>query len=363
MMAYLHPDMVLLLAAMFVLYIFIGLYRQIGQGNRGFTLSFLGISLFLVASFFNYFEETPYGYLMLAVTDEAGWDFVVPIFGYAPGGLLFCFGFIEWLKTAKRLQTEVEQRKNTEEELIIALEDARQANLSKNVFFSSISHELRTPLTAIIGFAEIMADKNLDRLSPEQRADYAQIIKKSGDHLLETIEQLLRLADSESQAHVLDEETFAMAEVARDCTYLMKARADKARLALSLTISDAFNLWADKRLVRHIVLNLLDVAISHTEAKQSLELQVMLAPDGHPILCLKGACRHMSMDAIQAALLPFDYDADVMTRPKPEKGVGLTLAQRYVGLHGGQLMIEPAVENGRHNGATIWISFPTSRLK
>lgn len=363
MMAYLHPDMVLLLAAMFVLYVFIGLYRQIGSGNRGFTLSFLGISLFLVASFFNYFEETPYGYLMLAVTDEAGWDFAVPIFGYAPGGLLFCFGFIEWLKTAKRLQTEVEQRKNTEQELTVALEEAHQANLSKNVFFSSISHELRTPLTAIIGFAEVMSDKGSDRLTAEQRADYSGIIKNSGSHLLETIEQLLQLADSETQAHTLDEEVFALPEVARDCTYLMKANADKAKIGLTLKVTNAFNLVADKRLVRHVVLNLLDVAINQSEAKQSLEIELLLTPDSGPALRLSGGFMHMHMGAIEAALLPFDHNADVMTRPKPERGVGLTLAKRYVGLHGGQLTIEPNMHDGHPKGANIRVSFPPSRLK
>lgn len=358
-----HPDLGLFIASIIAIYIFVRLIHQLGPGNRGFIFSFIGIALIVIASFLNYFEETPYGYLMLLVTDEAGWDFIIPIFGYAPGGLLFCFGFAEWLKTSRMLQQEMERRENIEKELTQALSEARQADLAKNLFFSSIGHELRTPLTAIIGFSDILASTKYGNLKEEQYSEYHSIINKSSKHLLESIDQLLELADSETKAHTLNEETVAMAQIARDSAYLMKSKADADDVKIEVKVSDAYNVNADKRLMRHIILTTLDAALQNSKAKDVVEIEILLSPEKQPRIKLCGFGNHRSFESLVSDFLPFDYGDDVSIKSTIDKGIGITLSKRYAASHGGSLeMVKPQNSVNKNMGAEIHITLPSSRL-
>ncbi len=83
-----------------------------------------------------------------------------------------------------------------EKELIVAKEKAEESNRLKSAFLANMSHEIRTPLNAIVGFSDLL----LEAVSPEEKTEYINIIKKNNDLLLQLISDILDLSKIEAQA-------------------------------------------------------------------------------------------------------------------------------------------------------------------
>lgn len=358
-MAFLHPDMGLFIAALIAAAVLVKLHQKTSGSTRGFMLTFIGIMMFLIASFFNYLEETPFGHIMLVVTDEAGWDFIIPLFGYAPGGLLVLFGFFEWFKTTSILQKEIDQRRLIEKELKDALIAASRANNAKKHFLSSMSHELRTPLTAVIGFADIMADPNHDRFSLVQYREYSEIISKSTKHLLSTIEEILNLADLDAEEYALNEEIFCLEDAINDCFYLMSNEAEQAHLKLTKKIVGKTKLMADMRLIKQIVINLISNAIKYSPAHASIECSVHHAANGCLAVTVKDNGVGMKSGNIWFDDNFFTEVTDVFSSGNRGFSLDLALAHRFAKLHGADVDIV----SSEKEGSEITIIFPKSRLR
>src|SRR5690606_19862855 len=96
-----------------------------------------------------------------------------------------------WLGTC----TEIHARKNMEQSLMIAREEAEVANAAKSHFLANMSHEIRTPLNSILGFAELMSYKsNTDA----QTSEYLHTIKRNGSNLLKLIDEILDISKVEA---------------------------------------------------------------------------------------------------------------------------------------------------------------------
>jgi len=358
-MEYIHPDMALFLAATFVSALFIRLYRQTVVEVRGFGWIFSGLALFLLASLLNYIEETPLAFLMLAFTDEEGWDFIVPVLGYAPGGLMFSIGFTEWLRMAFRLKNEIQQREIAEDELKVALVEAGQANAAKDQFLSIMSHELKTPLTAIIGFSEIMSDPKYRKLSVAEYADYSDVILRSSNHLLETINNILLLSQMQAKEYQLKEETLCVEELINECMFVLSGEASKAHVRLSKPLLGSTTVFADQRLVKQIVLNLVSNGIKFARDGGAVTCSLDVNPVQGITILVSDTGVGMTSDEAKLALEPFTQLSDAKSRQKMGAGLGLTLVKRFTELHNGAVEIT----SQRGKGTDVRIIFPASRLR
>ena len=358
-MAYIHPDLALFLAAIFVLGVFIRLYRETEVEIRGFGWIFLGISLFLIASFFNWFEETPLGYLMLKVTDEEGWDFIIPVFGYAPGGLMFCIGFAEWLRMAFILKKEVEQREIAETELKAALAAAGRANEAKNKFLSTMSHELRTPLAAIVGFSEIMSDPRHRKMGTADYIEYSRIILQSGKHLEKTIDDILTLTQVDAEEYQLDEETFDISGIVAECVYVLIGETEKKGLQVRKALEPNLAISADKRLIKQILLNILSNAIKFSHEGGIIDVRLRKDRVRGIMVSVQDEGIGMTPSDAKKALEPFSQFEETLTRKSNGPGLGLPLAKRFVEMHGGLLEIT----SQQYQGTKIDIVLPNERVR
>src|SRR3954463_16773808 len=92
------------------------------------------------------------------------------------------------------------------DELAKASETAINANVSKTMFFANMSHELRTPLNAIIGFSELLGAD----MFANKRVEYARLIRSSGLHLLDLVNDLLEISRMEAGKLQLREEDISI---------------------------------------------------------------------------------------------------------------------------------------------------------
>ncbi|MBD2463466.1 PAS domain S-box protein [Oscillatoria sp. FACHB-1407] len=159
---------------------------------------------------------------------------------------------------------DISDRKRKELVLQQAMEAAEAANLAKSVFLANMSHELRTPLNVILGFAQVMAHDTT--LTPAQQEDL-QTIRRSGDYLLNLINDVLDLSKIEAGHFSLEESGFDFISLLHMLRTMMAERAQAKHLQLTFDIAPEVPQFviADEQKIRQVLLNLLSNAIKFTK--------------------------------------------------------------------------------------------------
>ncbi len=140
---------------------------------------------------------------------------------------------------------------------------AETANRAKSAFLANMSHELRTPLNAIIGFSELMA---FDAGIPGKHRQNLGIINRSGEYLLELINDVLELSKIEAACETLTVTAFDLYDTLEKVTEMIRLRAEKKNLQLIFERHGGVPRFikTDERKLRQILLNLLGNAVKFT---------------------------------------------------------------------------------------------------
>ena len=254
--------------------------------------------------------------------------------------------------------TDVTERNRVTEELRSAKLSAEMANQAKTLFLANMSHELRTPLNAVIGFSSLMMERRFGPLS-DRYVGYAEDIHQSGQHLLSVINDILDLSKVEiGQVDVLPE-WVAPWSLTEGCFRLLQERAEASGIVLvNLIPSDTPPIFADKRLMRQILLNLLGNAVKFSHRGGSVRVQYVTTADQRVGLAVSDDGVGMEEDEITQALQPFVQLDTGYARMHEGTGLGLSLVQRYLELQDGTLSI--ASEPGQGTTVTLLLPAPTA---
>jgi len=252
------------------------------------------------------------------------------------------------------LAEHLELARSQQEHLRLRAE--REANRSSD-FLALVGHELRTPLNAILGFAEILEAQLAEHADATELVDYAGHIKRSGTHLLGLINDILDLARVETGTVALQRDWIDPVRLVRACLgqIAVKARARGVRLnqLLPPTLPRFF---ADERLVRQMLMHLLNNAVKFTQTDGTVRISVshQVGPDAHLVFSVIDTGIGMSPSEIELAMHPFSQVSDIMTRHDEGLGLGLPLVKALAELHGGRLILDSAP----HRGTTATLHFP-----
>lgn len=254
---------------------------------------------------------------------------------------------------------DITLRKQMEMNLRTAKEQADTANHAKSTFLANMSHELRTPLNAIIGFSEMIMKETFGPLQNARYAEYLGDIHTSARHLLEIINEVLDMSKIEAGRVELDEEIFDVEHLIEAVSRMMASRAFSAGLKLEEKVEPGLpKLYADPRLVRQILINLVGNAVKYSNENGTVTMAAALAPNGALHLIVEDDGVGIPKDRIKDALEPFGQ----VSKPAENRGgtgLGLPLAKAMAELHGGVLTLE----SDAGQGTRVTIELPAERLR
>ncbi|GAB4212611.1 MAG: hypothetical protein OHK0012_07180 [Synechococcales cyanobacterium] len=278
---------------------------------------------------------------------------------------------IRWIKRAVdrpdgqgrcvlQVGVDITQLKAAEQAEIQARQAAEAANKAKSTFLANMSHELRTPLNAIIGFSQLM---NRDpHLSDKQRQTLGTILR-SGEHLLELINDVLDMAKIEAGKIVLQPDPFDLWQMLETIQEMLTVRAEAKQLRLTVIRDPNLPqvIVGDEKKLRQVLINIVGNAIKFT-SQGSVTLTATGAAGQHTpgdpvILSFAVSDTGLGMTPEELVML-FQAFVQTDTSKKVSEGTGLGLAisRQFVQLMGGDITV--ASQKGVGTTFTISIQAP-----
>lgn len=245
------------------------------------------------------------------------------------------------LETAKSMSDEARRR-------------AEEANLAKSRFLASMSHELRTPLNAILGFSEVIATEVMGPLNNPTYKEYVGDIHRSGQHLLNLINEILDLSRIEAGRYELQEEAISLLDIAEDCIGMVQLRAR----AKNITISEIFesslpDVWADEKSMRQVVLNLLSNAVKFTPQGGEIHVKAGWTSTGGQYVAIKDNGPGIPEDEIPVVLSAFGQGSIAIKSAEQGTGLGLPIVQAILAKHDGQFILKSKLREGTEGIAIL----------
>lgn len=256
---------------------------------------------------------------------------------------------------------DITLRKQMEESLRLAKDQADAANRAKSAFLANMSHELRTPLNAIIGFSEMMIKETFGALGHDKYKEYLGDVHASAEHLLEIINEVLDMSKIEAGRIELDESGVDIGEMIDSVTRMMASRAFGSNLKINIDVpANLPGITADQRLVRQIFINLLSNAVKFSRPGGNIDVHAEILKDGRLQVDIRDEGVGIPTSKINRAMEPFGQVSDRAENAQYQQGtgLGLPLAKAMIELHDGKMKLES--EEGK--GTRVSIIFPAYRV-
>ena len=215
----------------------------------------------------------------------------------------------------------------------------------KSDFVSDVSHELRTPLTSIKGFVDYLLEGLAGELNPVQKDCLARVHGNTV-RLTRLINDLLNLARIEAGRVSLHLTELAPAEVADEVIEDLRPLATE--MAVNLTVEASpqeVHALADRDKLHQILLNLAHNAVKFTPAGGHVHVAMTVEADGTVVMTVRDTGEGIPAAELSRVFEKFYQLGDVETEKKGS-GLGLTITQKLVELHGGRIWVESEVGRG-----------------
>jgi two-component system cell cycle sensor histidine kinase PleC len=224
-------------------------------------------------------------------------------------------------------------------------ERAEAANRSKSEFLANISHELRTPLNAIIGFSEMIHTQLFGRIDQVKYVEYAHDIQKSGQYLLEVINDILDMSKIEAGRMTLVMEPLNINDIAVESMRVVEQAAESRNIELKTTGNTAIELDGDRRALKQVLINLLSNAVKFTPIGGTVTIRTYRYR-GTVRIAITDTGVGIPRHEIAKLGHPFKQLENQLTKGHSGTGLGLAISRSILEMHNGKLEIKSRLNEG-----------------
>ena len=249
--------------------------------------------------------------------------------------------------------------KRAEEELTQARAAAERSSSQKTDFLARISHEIRTPLNAIIGFSELMVDEKFGPVANDRYRDYLRDINRSGNHVLDLVNDLLDISKIEAGQQEMDYEAVSLNDTLAETVAMMQPQANRERVIIRSSLASRLpEVVADRRSVRQIALNILSNAVRYTQAGGQVIVSTAYESSGDIVMRVRDTGIGMSQAEIEQALKPFKQINSLKRARGDGTGLGLPLTKAMVEANRARF----SIASTPGEGTLVEVTFPSTRV-
>lgn len=228
-----------------------------------------------------------------------------------------------------------------------AAEELGSVEILRKDFINNFSHEFKTPIISIKGFAQLLKDGDIPK---EEMDEYLTIMINESDRLSYLATSILELSKIESTKATMEKEIFHISEQIRQTLVMMEAKCDAKELNLALELEDA-QYEGNRSFLNHIWMNILDNAIKFSPHQSTISVQLRNQQE-MIVFEVQDQGSGMNEETIAHIFDQF-YQGDT-SHASEGNGLGMTLVQKVLLLHDGQIHINSTP----NQGTTITVTLP-----
>jgi PAS domain S-box-containing protein len=250
---------------------------------------------------------------------------------------------------------DISEKKESEIALKKALNRAEESDRLKSAFLANMSHEIRTPMNGIIGFTNLLKNP---KLGDEKKDQYLDIIEKSGQRLLNIINDLIDISKIEAQQIEIKKTYFNLNEVITFMDQFFEPECKTKNIYLKTDTPDqSINLFSDKDKLEAVMINLLKNAVKFTsEGGITFGFKI---EERSITFFVKDTGIGIPEEKQQTIFDRFIQVDNSVSKPYEGAGLGLSISSAYVDMLGGKLDLESSL----HQGSTFYFSIPYKAQK
>lgn len=274
-----------------------------------------------------------------------------------------------------RLEDKVRKRTDELTKAYIELkkehEKVKEVAQLKSLFIANISHELRTPLSSIIGFSELLGNKDFGGLTDKQDK-YLNTIQKSSKHLLHMINNVLDLSKIDAGKMPLTVSEFSISDLLRDSVEGFFPIISRKEIKLLTEIEDKLpEITADSVKLKEVIDNLLSNAVKFTPMGGAVKINARLIQPSalrskaskennftppsdinykddlnYIYVSVEDSGIGIKKEDIGRIFDVFEQVDSSYTKQYQGTGLGLAIVKRYIELHNGRIWVESELGKG-----------------
>lgn len=264
----------------------------------------------------------------------------------------------EALRIVQLKNEEIHQQKEEiqaqADELEFQRDELYRSNKTKEKLLSVVAHDLKNPIHALIGFSELLVDKEAG-LSEDEKTQYAEFIHDSSLQIYTLLENLLKWAQSQSTSIKYQPEKFDVNELLDINIKLFHEAGTKKKIELIFNGKSNNQVYADKNMINTVIRNLINNAIKFTSEGGKISVSAK-DKDSFVEISIVDTGVGMTDDIIQKILETDEFHSSQGTSNEQGTGLGLAICKEFLNAHDSKLQIL----SRPNKGSTFYFKIPVA---